>query len=652
MLEEICVPIISTTLDKESEDGIDSIYNQGIRQILQKILPIEVFAIKEVDADFQADQCEHFHAMLPLMEYKLGAETPANLSFYALYKYRSNAFKFFFEMISSWLVPGKRLNVVLVYAVDFHMHELSKDLYTLCEVTINVDNENDLKEIQSNLPIIESEMRLGVESSYYARRILEVKGLSPDEKTAIIQEYIAYLVRRLPRNFDLDVMSEMQHVLVICRDDFKAIRETRHLSRIISIQYLFRRALREAVRLAPEKRHLSLKLFRAKLRLTEGNKLILGVLVGVNFLKDQEVFEKKHLLTAIQNYIPSAQAVEDSFFANKRGTENICTLYIEIEKNNGEDFTNQEIKYLRHELPIDLKDRIEHLMHPVFMPRNEEEIMRNVLSLSNQIKYMRDIPQVTISFDEQTHASLFFTVILVRVIKPGSFSIQDLFRQSSTILHYIHDRCKQVGHLRKKYLKEANVFRVKLPKENYLRRDHSIDLFKARQFVISELSQIVGEVRDFNGGMISKQNELLCAVRDLLGIHIKYNDLLLENFFYSLIPVTMRTIMDPAALKNLFLMQVESIENGFFNNEGYSMTVQRDGNYVYIMIKAQNRSIQEELNRIFVKLHVPPSDLANSYVKVYDTPYMGYIYRCDDLQKQSQFCEAIQRTIKARDNIK
>lgn len=652
MLPSICIPKITTSFDCPEGDENNALYCEAIYNILKRILPQEVFTFWEADADFQADQREHFHALLPLVCHKMSDEVPANISFYALYKYHPNAFKFFFEMISRWLVPGKRLNVVLVYATDFCMPEIGNDLYTLCEVMIHVDNLVDLQEIQYNLPIIETEARLGVESSYYARRILEVKGLSPDEKTAMIQDYIAYLVRRLPKDFDLDVMTEMQHVLVMCRDDFKAARESRHLSRIISIHYLFRKSLREEVRLAPEKRHLSLKLFRARLHLPEGEKNVLGLLVGVNFLKDQEIFEKKHLLTAIQNYIPNAQAVEDSFFANRRGTENICTLYIEIEKNSGEDFSSEEINQLRRELPVDLKDRIEHLMHPVFMPRNEEEIMRNVLSLSNQIKYMRDIPQVTITFDEQTYTSLFFTVILVRVMKPGAASIQDLFKTSGTVLGYIHDRCKSLGYLRKKYLKEATVFRLKLPKERFLRRDHSIDLNKARQFVLTELSRIIGDVRDFNGGMISKQNELLCAVRDLLGENIKFNDLLLENFFYSLTPVTMRTVMAPSALKTLFLMQLESIESGFFNGEGYSLKMRTDPNFVYVMIKAQNRSIKEELSRIFTKLQVPSSDLANSYVKVYDTPYIGYVYRCDDLQKQRQFCQTIHNIILAWEHKK
>lgn len=644
MLDEICIPKITTTFDAQTEQGIHTIYGDAIRNTLQKILPLEVFAIREADADFLADQREHFHAVLPLISYHLETtEKATNLSFYALHKYRSNAFKFFFELISYWLVPGKRLNVTLVYAVDFSMPELGNDLYTLCEIMLNVDNSNDLEEIQSNLPIIASEIRLGVESSYYARRILEVKGLSPDEKTVMIQEYAAYLMRRLPKSFDLDVLSEMQHVLVICRDDFKAVRSARHLSRIISVQYLFRKSIREAVKQVPEKRHLSLKLFKARLRGTDGEKVVLGVLVALNFLKEQEIFEKKHLMTAIQNYLPSAEAVEDSFFANRRGTENICTVYIEIQKNDGKDFTKDEIRYLRQELPIDLKDRIEHLMHPVFMPRNEEEIMRNVLSLSSQIKYMRDIPQVTISFDEQTYSSLFFTVILVRVLKPGAPTILEQFQNSETILDYIHDRCKVVGHLRKKYLKEATVFRIKVTKDNYLRKDRSIDLFKTRQFVVSELNRILGEFRDFNGGIISKQNELLCGVRDLLGNKIKYNDLLLENFFYSLLPVSMRTIMEPIVLKHLFLMQIKAIEKGFFSDEALVLKIEQEANYVYVMIKAQDRLVQEEVSHLLSSLKISSTDIANTHVKVYDIFYIGYVYRCDDPRKQTQFCNKIKK---------
>lgn len=647
MSNEYFLPKIEPIYDMQADRPNHILYRDAIANALQEILWDKISFTSSKDPESLFDQRDQLHSLLPLVTSTPCHELPGNKSFFALGRYRANSFKFFFDMVSAWLVPGKRLNVLLIYAVDFRMPELGDDVYTLCEVLIRIENRHELDQIMGNLPIIETELRLGIESSHYARRILEIKGLSADEKTALIQEHIAYLTKRLPKDFDSDVLTEMQHVLVTCREDFKAIRECRHLSRIISILYLFRKALREAVRRAPQKRHLSLKLFKARLKLATSFKTVLSIVVGINFFRDKEIFEQSHLLKAIQNYIPSAQAVEGSFFANRRGTEHICTLYLEIEKNNDEEFSANEIRMLRQKLPSDLKDRIEHLMHPVFMPRNEEEIMRNILSLSNQIKYLRDIPQVFISFDEQTPTNLFFTIILVRVLKPGSMPIQEMFKNADTFLEYFQDRCQHAGSLRRKYKKEATVFRVKLSKEQFLRVDHSIDLNKARQAVVSEISRIIGDVRDYNGGMISKQNELLCEVRDLLVDHIKYNDLLLENFFYSLAPVIMRTVLEPSALSSLFLMLLESIEDGFFNGESHAIKINVQRQFVFIMIKAEDRLLKDELARSLSKLQLHSSELASSYVSVYDIVYLGYIYRSDDNNRQQYFCQTIQSALTA-----
>ncbi|NGX42904.1 MAG: hypothetical protein K940chlam7_01192 [Chlamydiae bacterium] len=647
MVVDDSLPHITTDLDVPTDYSHNQLYVELITRILKKILPETFFEAYRQGPTAYDELREILDSLLPLTASTSCEEVPSNISFFVFSKYRANAFKFFFEMISRWLVPGKRLNVLMVYTVDFSMPELSRDVYTLCEVTIRIESQEELEEMQCNLPIIESEVRLGVVSSYYGRRILEVKGLSGDEKIAMIQEYIASIITRLPDNFSYDVFSEMQYVLVMCREDFKASRGIRHLSRIICVQYLFRRALLQAIKESPEKRYLFLKLFRARLRLPEGEKTVLGLLVAVNFLRDKELFEETHLIKAVRNYVPQAQTVKNSFIFNRRGNEPICTLYVEIEKRDGEVFSREEISLLRKELSSDLEGRIEHLMCPVFMPRNEEEIMHNILTLSNQIKYLRDIPQIFISFDEQTHLNLFFTVIIVRLISPGNLSIREMFKKSDTFLDYIHDRCKTIGYLRKKHRKEASVFRVKVPKEQFLRRDHSIDLYKARQIVVSEISRVVGEIRDYNGGMISKQNELLCSVRRLLGDTKNSDDLLLENFFYSLNPVIMRSVLEPEALRKLFEMLLDSISDGFSSDENYGMSIRAEPNFVYVMITAEDRKVEGEIKRTLEKLKLPSTALATSRVNVYTIPCLGYIYRCDDPLKQRQFCISIHHAVES-----
>lgn len=642
-----CSPL-SQPLKTSHYNSNHNLYADAIRNILDNILPKDFFDGTTNDPISLQKTRKSFQELLPLLTSCVWSEKPLRMSFFVLSKYRPNAFRFFFEMISHWLIPGRRLNVLLIYAGDFSFPEFGSTVYTVCEVMIQVQNQEEFEEIQRNLPIIETEIRLGMQSSFYARRILEVKGLSADEKTALIQEHIAYLAERLPKEFDQDVLTEMQHVLVMCRDDFKAARDCRLLSRIISVHYLFRKNLRELVKQAPTHRHLSMKLIRSVIDVATNPKKVLGILVGINFLKDKEVFEQKHLLNAIRTYIPDVSVVENSFFANRRGSEHICTLYMEIQKEDGSEFTAKEISLLRQELPTHLKDSIENLMHPVFMPRNEEEIMRNILSLSYQLKYLRDIPQVCISFDEQTDANLFFTVILVRILKSNeeTLSIQESFKQKGSFLTYIHDRSKKVGFLRKKYPKEANVFRVKVPKEQFLRRDHSINLYEARQAVAIELLRIVGDFRDFNGGIISKQTELISTVKSLLEGHVKYPDLVLENFFYSLNPVIMRTILEPELFKNLFTMLLQATSLSLLKNMQCHLNIEKDEFAVYVLIKTSIRPIKEALHKALSKQSMQTTELGNAYVQMHGIHYIGYIYRSDDMKKKRLFSELIEKTVK------
>ena len=65
---------------------------------------------------------------------------------------------------------------------------------------------------------------------------------------------------------------------------------------------------------------------------------MLALLVGVNFLTDKEVFDKTHLVKAIQNYLPHIQAVENSSFSSRKESIPIGTLYLEIEKTMGDAF--------------------------------------------------------------------------------------------------------------------------------------------------------------------------------------------------------------------------------------------------------------------------------------------------------------------------
>jgi len=561
-------PRIVTVFDL-SLDPMSSLYSSWIRHALKKLLPADRFnQLHPLEDKKQLSDLpflkwfewggvkDGFFAQKPIFQqFEMGKSAKGNISIFLLSQSQPNASKFFYDMMSRWLVPGKRMTVGAFFSTDFQMPDLGEEVYSICEMVICPDNARDLEIVKSNLPILEAEIRLGLVSVYHANRILEIKGLSADEKTTLIQEQITALVQKKPRDFDYDIFSQMQHFLVMCREEFRAARTSYHMSRLITLFYLFRKMLRQQVEVEPSRRFLTLKLMRARLHLPFGVRKILAIFVGVNFLKENELFEERHLMKALSNYIPSVRLVEDSYFVMEERDDKIHTIYLEVEKGDGEDFSLEEVRRLRQALPEDLKSGIEHLMRPLFMPRNEEEVMRGIVTLSQQLRYIRDIPQLMLSFDEQTDTDLTFTVILVRIVLGDTVPIQQLFQRAKTFLLFIPDRIKKVGAIRKKYLKEAIVFRVRLPNVTFVRDDHCVDLYKARLVVVDELQKIIGEMRDFNGGMISKQIEIFLLLKQLLDEELgAVNTFLLENFFHSISPEQKRSVLSPELFKTLFLM--------------------------------------------------------------------------------------------------
>jgi hypothetical protein len=605
-----------------------SIHSGSIRSALRQILPPQ-FILEERREDFKV--------LLPIVKWSEWGEAPRRFSLFLLSRYRPNGSQFFYDMISRWLVPGKQLNISLFFATDFKFLEWDEERYALSEMVICLDLEQDVETASRNLPFLAEEIRLGITSVYHASRILEIKGLSMDEKTALIQERIASLVQLRPSDFDYDIFDQMQHFFVTCRPEFKAVRKCQQLTRIITYFYLFRRFLRRLVETSPEKRHVSLKVHRICLHLPLGMKEVLGIYVAMNFLKEHEVFDQQHLMHAVRNYLPDARLVEDSFVTGERKEDQICLVYLEVEKEGGGSFLSEEIKRLRLALPADLESRVEHLVRPLFMPRNEEEVMRHIVTLSHQLKFNRDIPQVIIGFDEQRDAELIFTVIFVRILQPDSASVQKLFEQARSSAQVVVDRIKGVGMIRKKYPKEATVFRLKVPSLPFLRKDQSVDLYRARQSVVAELQRVLGEVRDYNGGMIAKQIEAFLALKEALGDLARRQEFLLENFFHSIFPVEMRSVLRPDPLKTLFLLLLARIEGG-----ASDFQVREESGQFFVLIGIQDLALIKEIFNAVDLLQIPPSQLVKVQLKAEGIVYLGYIYFCDEQDKKNQFLGSLE----------
>jgi hypothetical protein len=573
-----------------------------------------------------------------------------SLKLYFVCRSQLNAAKFFFEMIHRWLLPGRRLDVSALFSTDFHFSDTPQTLFTMAEMTVRIDPLTPRDQMEHNLKVIETEIRLAVTSIHHASQLLESHFTTPQQKNSQIQEKIRLLLERNPSTIDFDIFGILQQLMVMSREEFKVHRSATHLSRVVAACYLFTKSIERGREEYPKQRQVRLKMKSVVLDLPWGPKEVLGICVGLNLLTQEELFDEKHLIRAVQNVLGNVKVVPGSFYLHEGVAKGLVVLYLEVEKGSlsspsfplSADFQfvrtygnteDQKVvsshrtnfERLRKQLIDEVRKCVEVLPKSIFMPRNEEEILKYIVALAGQLRFVKDHPQVILMFDEQKGGELYFTVIVVRILFPTSYSIQYLFGQAETSLRLIPDRVKRVGLLRKKYPKEATVFRVVLLSHTFLREDQSVDLFRARQSVFQELEKVLGPLRDYTGGMLAKQVELIDEVQALMG----EKDPRLELFFHALYPAEARSFLQPEQVKNWFMLWKQLLE---FPEDPFK--IERDQSCVYVM----------GLVVVMPELDVADFEEGQLIVAAPEQheKYLGYLFITSDVEEQRSFIAKFQ----------
>ncbi|MBS0621046.1 MAG: hypothetical protein JSS61_06275 [Verrucomicrobia bacterium] len=645
-----------------------------IDETLRTILPKEVLDRIEDSAVFS-----QFLTSLPLLLWNDPQSTPCTLcvSTISAAKFSMGVLRYMCDTLSRWLIPGKLLNISSVHSLDFNFIAQPDEPLFFHQILLDISSDLELAIARSMRESLEREIRLSILTVRHARQVVSVKQLTSEQKNALIQENIASilnvpspslgnnafdqihhfllnltaeekiqkiqeqftpLLEQRPEVFDRNIFNEIRHMMHLFGDQFTALRDLRYVSRLISFQYLFRRRLMHIAKEAPEERLLSLKLLKTHLQDPLGKKQkrpVLGVLGAIHITRENELFEERHIYAAIRNCLPAVKTVENSFILDRRSHDPIRLFYLEIENEEGHPFSLEEIRELQKHLPRELKENVESVLHPVFMPRNEEEIMRNILLLSAQLNYLNDLPQVIISFHAQSEEKLFFTVILLRILRGSEKPIASLFQQGQTILESGEVETKRVGLLRKRYPKEANVFQVSLPKKQFL-RNFSVDLFKARHAVSSELHRLFDGIRDFNGGILAKQQEVFQELQGMLKERTHHKDFLLENFFYSLTPPLRQSLLMPSTLEILFQLMLEALEVRY-DKERFILKTHFGSNELLVMAASPQSGFKEEVFSLITSLQIPAAELSYSYVNSHGIHCVGYIYQNRDPSMRTLF---------------
>lgn len=556
-----------------------------------------------------------------------------------------NIKSFFQEMVKRCIAPENEMDILSFQHLAFSFPGHREKRFFVAEAKIFVEEEGQLFLLKQKLPQFAKEVALGLSSSKYARYILETVGGSRCQKIDLVYEDLSKVWNRNLKQEDRSLLKEMQHFFALTGDDFKEHRSSRHLSRLIGSNYLIRKKLRREVTVFGERRHLHFRLIQTQLRFPFGSKSVLGLIIGICLFDKQDIFEEKHIMQAVQKFLPHVQSVKGSFYLYQNPHDGIRSLYLELEKKQRAKFSLAEIALLKKMLPSELKTRVERYAPSLFMVRNEEEVMKNILILSRELNTLNDPPQMIINLEQQSKGHLIFTITLVRILKHDSVSIEKHLKREDNI-QLVVERSQTVGYLEDKYPKEANVFRLHIPiQPSFLRSDFSVNFYLVRQKVVSYLTEAFKSIRDFNGGLILKQGELLSQLQEAFSDICSRNSDLLENFFYALSPIERQTILPLATIAQFFQLFHQATNESLLKKDTYFMKIEEDSRNIFIIIRGGDFSLKKSIQEVISGCAMAgiPTSMSMNFQ---DTFILGYIYSWTDLGEKDLLLDAVHEGIK------
>lgn len=588
--------------------------------------------------------------------------------------FTQGAGKYVAEMMSRWLIPGKQILIVGQIALAFRFLRRPEHSFFIFQQLISLDSREELKVAYEKLPSLLKDMQTSIMAVYRARYLASLKSYLPEHKNLLIEESLHslfkksdqslfdamhgiitklsaeekleevkknlnYLVCSRPKVFDRDIFTEIISFTKLLTSSFASKKNPRYLSRIIAYHYLFKKILEEKTTQFPDERHFSLKLIHNASHAKEPVP-ILAFLIGMNFLKETERFDFKHLSEVIKTCNPNCLILKESYLT-ERQNQKFLFLYFEISKKDSSSFSFKEMRYFQEKLPTELKKQIEIVAHPIFMPRNEEELLRNLIVLSKEIKYLRDLPQVSIHYEKQTDENLSFTVLLARIYTKKSLSISQMAEQSQNEIKIDIDHIRTSSKLKKRHPIETVILRATLPKTPFFRPDYSIDLLRARQKIVQDLYQRIGEFRDFNGGIIIQQERAIGSLRNALLPMSPYYEMLLENYFYSLRPAVMQTIHDTSTLAIHFTLLLD-LEKTPFNHRSYVLHEQTLDRFYIGWIQCIAPGFKEEVLKV---TGLPSHELTISFLQIDQISALGFILKISSLETVELFHQKLLKAL-------
>lgn len=424
-----------------------------------------------------------------------------------------------------------------------------------------------------------------------------------------------------------EVHKELERLLFTLDTDFLEQRSAFQLAKLLyCIAFLHQRFFRSAMFTSLDKIP-NFRIFRSELSFTFGTKKVISIL-GHAYLKDcYEIFHEEHLMLMIQKIFPETEIVKNSLYFFQHPKTNLKTLYFEMYLKSGACFTSTQFLRLKKFLKDEAKHCIESTTPKLFILRNEEEILKNLAILKNQIQEIDDLPQIMISFERQSVKTATFNILCARPLNPSQSSLEHILRllnQEKQLKSYL-DRKETFRFSKNGSSIEICVFRLELNKDlSILTKDFSLNVYKARERICTFLKNIFGTFRDYNGGILEKQKENLLEFKTCFDLEHFQDIDLVETFFYSLTPFEAQAFLSKEVLFDLFTLLLKARQMSLSKASDFFFEIKEKENFTFFMIRVADDTIQPQIEALISSLALDEKIVSVSFNQDSEA-FLGFI---------------------------
>lgn len=513
------------------------------------------------------------------------------------------------DLLTSQLPRGIHLSSSSMYRVVFSIESLlGRTFLFICNTVASEDPET-IRLLTEQTPLLQQQIYLFLKLPSVCQQMATVLTIGPHASSRLIQHELMRWLSHHPPPIPAALLDELHRFLLATDSDFKEIRTAAHLVRLVRSHLWLKEKHAPRSSVLGSEKWFYYRVFGAKLQFPFGTKEVICLAISLHSLSTYEQFDHRHILLACKRCLPLLEAVPRSFYVYRYPEEPTLSLYLEIEKQDGTPPTLAEIALLKRELGHELSASIEQVMSRIDIPQNEEDLLRNFLLLSQQIRTTKDWPQVIIQFHGQSDTTLDFHVTLVRVIRKEQEEAPLPVFATSETTHCVPLRSSIIDTLRSKHVKQGIVFLVECPKEQFLRRDRSVDFLKARESVVHCIESSFGKVRDLNGGLIYQQHQLLENIHPLLTTDEAKETSLLERLFHSLSPSIMKNILGPEHVVTVF-RQFLTLRKNIRHKSSKTFLVEEYSKEVFIGFVCPPSFIKEEVFQAELQFQLTDNEIA------------------------------------------